>query len=60
LLPKGTTVLWYPKEYAYIDPSKGNKTESFSGLDTPPEVDITIIFPSYNEYERLPNILAII
>lgn len=56
LLPKGVTVLWYPNEYRYIDPNKANKKESFSGLDAAPEVEISVIFPAYNESERLSDI----
>lgn len=58
LLPKGESVLWYPNEYTYVDPNKGNKKEPFSGLDYNPEVEVSLIAPAYNESERLPIMVA--
>jgi hypothetical protein len=55
LPPKSASILWYPSEYGYIDPKKGNKKQEFAGLSAAPEVEVSLIAPAYNESERLPG-----
>lgn len=57
LLPsQSASILWYPQEYGYIDPKKGDKKQPFEGVDAAPEVEVSLIAPAFNEVERLPSI----
>jgi hypothetical protein len=56
LLPKGTSVLWYPSEKFFLDPNNGNKKEYFTGIDELAEVELSLVVPAYNESPRLPSI----
>jgi hypothetical protein len=59
LPPKSASILWYPSEYSYIDPKKGDKKQDFEGLSAAPAVDVSLIAPAYNESQRLPSIHSI-
>ena len=59
LPPKSNSILWYPSEYGYIDPTKGDKKQPFEGVDAPPKVEVTLIAPAYNEEKRMPSIQCI-
>lgn len=44
-------------ENRYLDPSRNNKPVFFPSLKDSPEVTLTLVFPAYNEEERLEGTL---
>ncbi len=57
LFPDSESVLWYPEERVYVDPSKPDELIPFEDEAEKPSVNLSLIVPAYNEAKRIPVML---
>ncbi|OCH86549.1 Alg5-prov protein [Obba rivulosa] len=48
----------HPSEKTYVSPSAPDALKPLGKLSDPPSVDLSVIIPAYNEFARLPDMLA--
>ncbi|XP_071951572.1 dolichyl-phosphate beta-glucosyltransferase-like [Antedon mediterranea] len=47
----------FESEKYFLNPNNGNEKVSFPSIDDPPNIELSVVVPSYNEEERLPIML---
>lgn len=54
------SVVHYDSEHFFLDPNDSNKKIKFPTLSDEPQIDLSVVVPSYNEEERRkdPNLVS--